>query len=116
MLFCLWFVEGCNDDDSTGNDTSGAELHLSALIDGVTVEETAYRFQGGQEVGIWLSTTDVSGKLANADGVHNMRFSQSAGGLVAEPRATWNNRSTINVYAYAPYDREAQDAPHAYPF
>lgn len=116
MLFCFWFVEGCNDDDSTGNDTSGAELHLSALIDGMTAEETAYRFQGGQEVGIWLSTTDVSGKLANADGVHNMRFSQSAGGLVAEPRATWNNRSTINVYAYAPYDREAQDAPNAYPF
>lgn len=116
MLFCLWFVEGCSDDNGKGSDTLVTELHLSALIDGMTAEETAYRFQGGQEVGIWLSTIDVSGKLDNADGVHNMRFTQSAGGLVAEPRATWNNRSTINVYAYAPYDQEAQDAPHTYPF
>lgn len=116
-LFCLWFIEGCNDDNGKYSDTSFVEpLYLSALIDGMTADETSYRFKGGAEVGIWLSTTDVSGKLDNADVVRNMRFTQSAGGLVTEPRASWENHSTINVYAYAPYDEKAQDTPHAYPF
>lgn len=115
MLFCLWFMEACNDDDST-NGNSASELQLSALIDGMTVGEAAYRFQGGQEVGIWLSTTDVSGKLDNADLVQNGRFSQSAGGLVSDPRTSLSKRSTINLYGYSPYDREAQNSPHAYFF
>lgn len=115
MLFCLWFMGACNDDDNSGG-AAGGELRLSALIDGMTTGETAYRFQGGQEVGIWLSTTDVSGKLEHADLVRNGRFSQSAGGLVSDPRTSLGKHSELNVYGYSPYDREAVNTPNAYPF
>lgn len=112
----LGLFAGCEDDaDGIAGDV-GSELHLSALIDGLEASDAAYRFQGGQDVGFWLSSTDVSAVLNEADGVKNGRFSQSAGGLVSEPRMRWDSHSSLMVYGYSPYDSEAATNPSAYVF
>ena len=115
ILFCLCFIGACDDDQHTDR-TSDCELYFSALIDGMTPEETAYRLQGGQEVGFWLSSMDITEKLNEADLARNVRFSQSAGGLVSESPINWNDDLPIYVYGYSPYNKKIIDSPHAYQF
>ena len=115
ILFCLCFIGACDDDQHTDR-TSDCELYFSALIDGMTPEETAYRFQGGQEVGFWLSSMDITEKLNEADLARNVRFSQSAGGLVSESPINWNDDLPIYVYGYSPYNKKIIYSPHAYQF
>lgn len=117
-ILCLWLglfqFTACDNNDSETEVTN--PLYLSALVDGMQESEAAYRFQGGQGVGLWLSSQEVAGQLKNADIATNCCFVQSAGGLVSEPRTYLNGQDNLVVYGYYPYSSEAKNNPEAYLF
>lgn len=110
----LFQLVACDDNDSESEVMN--PLYLSALVDGMQGSESAYRFQGGQGVGLWLSSQEVVGQLQNADIATNSCFVQSAGGLVSEPRTYLKGQDNLVVYGYYPYSLEAADNPGAYVF
>lgn len=115
-MLCLILVQltSCENNDSDSETIS--PLYLSALIDGMQTNEVAYRFQGGQGAGLWLSTQEVDNCLNNADITCNGCFVQSAGGLVSEPRTYIGKHENLVIYGYYPYSSEAQINPEAYSF
>lgn len=115
ILFVLGVITNACDDNNNEGARADKTLNLTAFIDGLTPEVSSYRFQGGQEVGIYLSTNEFE-KLSDANRGKNIRFSQSAGGMVSDPRTLWKNGETLVAYAYSPYDREFSGVPNAYPF
>ena len=116
LITGLLSFNSCDDKDDPDTIKGDEELYLSALVDGLGVDAATYRFQGGEGVGFWLSSTDVSGRLNQADVTANNRFMQSAGGLVSEPRTNWSKSGELFIYGYSPYDKEAANTPEAYPF
>ena len=117
LLIAICGFTGCNEDDTYLTPDGNAELlNMSALIDGYTEAESAVRFQGGENVGFWLSEKEVTGSLNDADVRVNTRFAQSAGGLVSEPRVHWDDNQVVNYYAYTPYDVNANENPEQYVF
>lgn len=123
-LYNLWmiallgglFLAGCEDDNENATNSGSGILHISAMIDGMNQQEAETRFYGGQDVGFWLSTTEVHGALNNADLAQNIRFSQSAGGLVSEPRTRCNGGEQLSIYGYSPFDYKASENPESYIF
>ncbi len=117
-ILCLWLglfqFTACDNDDSETEVTN--PLYLSALVDGMQENEASYRFQGGQGVGLWLSSQEVAGQLKNADIATNSCFLQSAGGLVSEPRTYLRGQDNLVVYGYYPYSSDAMNNPEAYLF
>ena len=117
LLIAICGFTSCDEDDTYLTPDGDAELlSMSALIDGYTEAETAVRFQGGENVGFWLSEKEVTGNLNNADVKINTRFAQSAGGLVSEPRVHWEDNQEVHYYAYTPYDVNADENPEQYTF
>ncbi len=114
LLLSLFQFTAC-DNDNSGIEATDS-LYLSALIDGIEENEAVYRFQGGQGVGLWLSSQEIAGQLNNADMVCNSCFVQSAGGLISEPRTYLNGQNNLSIYGYYPYSAEASDNPEAYSF
>ena len=117
LLIAMCGLASCSEEDTYLTPYGeGEQLHMSALIDGFTQTETDLRFQGGENVGFWLSKGEVAGRLNSADVEVNIRFSQSAGGLVCEPRVHWNDNQELHYYAYTPYDANADENPEQYLF
>ena len=112
LMTGLFVFNSC--DDKEDSEAVKGELYLSALVDGLGNNASTYRFQGGEGVGFYISSTDVTGRLNQADVATNNRFMQSAGGLVSEPRTNWKADEYF-IYGYSPYDKTA-NTPEAYPF
>ena len=109
-------LTGCKNEN--GGEVIGGteELHLSALIEGMTPDAASTRFRAGQGVGMWISATWTDADLNRAEVARNTQFLQSADGLVSEPRISWDHQPSLEVYAYAPYDEKAGENPAAYDF
>lgn len=109
-------LTGCKNEN--GGEVIGGteELHLSALIEGMTPDAASTRFRAGQGVGMWISATRTDADLNRAEVARNTQFLQSADGLVSEPRISWDHQPSLEVYAYAPYDEKAGENPAAYAF
>lgn len=109
-------LTGCKNEN--GGEVIGGteELHLSALIEGMTPDAASTRFRAGQGVGMWISATRTDADLNRAEVARNTQFLQSADGLVSEPRISWDHQPSLEVYAYAPYDEKAGENPAAYDF
>ena len=109
-------LTGCKNEN--GGEVIGGteELHLSALIEGMTPDAASTRFRAGQGVGMWISATRTDADLNRAEVARNTQFLQSADGLVSEPRISWDHQPLLEVYAYAPYDEKAGENPAAYAF
>lgn len=109
-------LTGCKNEN--GGEVIGGteELHLSALIEGMTPDAASTRFRAGQGVGMWISAIWTDADLNRAEVARNTQFLQSADGLVSEPRISWDHQPSLEVYAYAPYDEKAGENPAAYDF
>ncbi len=114
VCLCLFQFTACDNNDSETKVTN--PLYLSALVDGMQESDVAYRFQGGQAVGLWLSSQEVAGSLKNADIAINSCFVQSAGGLVSEPRTYLKGQDNLVIYGYYPYSSDVKNDPEAYLF
>lgn len=112
LSVCL--MAACKDDDEKiigGNEV----LRLTARISSMDSDEVT-KLENGQEVGVWLSATEVANDLNRADVSKNKRFMPSADGLVSEPATHWNYQPSLELYAYSPYDAAASENPMAYVF
>lgn len=116
ILSVAMCLTGCKKDD--GGEIGGGteELHLSAQIEGMASDEAVTRFRAGQGVGIWLSANKTDADLNRAEVARNIQFLQSAAGLVSDPRISWDRQPSLELYAYAPYDKQAGENPAAYAF
>lgn len=103
---------GCDDKD-TLTAVKGEPLSLSADIRMMEGGET-YKLDGGESVGLWVSSTDNS--LGQADVAQNVKFYQSAAGLVSEPRTYSGGHSNLYIYGYYPFDSTAVVSPESYQF
>jgi len=103
----------CNEKD-TDSSVQGAPLQLSANIQTIGSGDI-YKLEGGESVGLWVSSNENT-PLEQADIAQNIKFYQSAIGLVSEPRTYWGNHSQVHVYGYYPFDTEAADSPQSYYF
>ena len=104
-----------NTEDANYNQ---APIVCTALIDGMTTQEAAHRFRGGDGVGMYISSTDASAsaQLENADVAQNALFAQSAGGLVPDKEIVWGNHTRLTFHGYYPYDRDVKGQTDNYPF
>lgn len=103
---------GCDEKD-TLSVIKGDPLLLSANIQMMGGGE-AYKLNGGESVGLWVSSTE--GALAQADVAQNIKFYQSAVGLVSEPRTYTGGHQDLYIYGYYPFDTAAVAFPEAYQF
>lgn len=110
LLFLILLCTACSEDEVAG--VGGNKLWISASINGIEGSQT--RFNGGDGVGLWIGSESASLDAANM--ARNLRFMQSAGGLVSEPRTLANPKADLYIYGYYPYSPEAGNNPHEYPF
>ena len=82
-------------------------LLLTSRIAGI--EGTQSRFQGGDGIGIWISTREVSDDMTQADVARNKHFMQTAGGLVSDPRTKISEGNDMHIYAYHPWTDSVPD-------
>ena len=114
LVVILVILVACNEDDNP-DINQGDNLYLSATIKGLDGNDVNY-FEGGNDVGLYIASKDVAGQLNNSDIAVNLRFSQSAGGLVSQEPVSWQGYSQLMVYGYYPYSRKSDINPEAYPF
>lgn len=114
LVVILVILVACNEDDNP-DINQGDNLYLSATIKGLDGNDVNY-FEGGNDVGLYIASKDVAGQLNNSDIAVNLRFSQSAGGLVPQEPVSWQGYSQLMVYGYYPYSRKSDINPEAYPF
>lgn len=113
MLSCLFVGSSCDDKD-TYSSVKGDPLLLTASIQMMEADNSD-KFNGGESVGLWVSSL-ASHSLGQADVAQNLKFYQSAAGLVSEPRTYWGNHQELHIYGYYPYDSEATASPESYLF
>ena len=113
MLSCLFVGSSCDDKD-TYSSVKGDPLLLTASIQMMETDNSD-KFNGGESVGLWVSSL-ASHSLEQADVAQNIKFYQSAAGLVSEPRTYWGNHQELHIYGYYPYDSEATASPESYLF
>lgn len=109
----LTFLAACNDDDKKVL-FSDTPICLSGKIVGMNEGEALTRFRGGAGVGVYI--TDESGSRSGnlfEPRVNNVKFMQSAAGLVGDPLVYWMQGTPIEVLAYYPYLKEEGDVPEA---
>ena len=114
MTWLALFLSGCEENDNTALTDNGLPLQISASIQSID-ENGAYKFNGGQSVGLWVSSVE-NASLKQSDVACNIKFYQSAGGLVSEPRTYWGEHQQLNIYGYYPFDTIAVESPEAYHF
>lgn len=114
LVFSTIVIGGCQNDNEAASSIQGNPLLLSGSIQMMGMDETS-KFNGGESVGLWVSSNQNT-PLSQADIAKNIKFYQSAAGLVSEPRTYWGNNQELHVYGYYPYDTEAATSPEAYLF
>lgn len=108
VLCCI----SCSESEVAGE--GGNKLWLSATIHGI--DGTQKRFDGGDGVGLWICSESGHTSIDEANVAANVRFMQSAGGLVSEPRTVVKPSADLCIYGYYPYSPTATAHPHQYPF
>lgn len=93
-------MAGC--DDGGANQDTSIPVLLSAAIESVDGAEPT-RLNGGESVGLWISTEDPQA-LNQSDVLVHGKFFQSAGGLVTEPRLAWQDHQALSIIGYYPYE------------
>lgn len=109
-VLAVW--SSCDEKDSIAS-VEGEPLLISANIRNLDSDEY-YKLNGGESVGLWVSSTDNS--LQQADIAKNVKFYQSAAGLVSEPRTYSGNHQDLYINGYYPFDSAAVVSPQAYKF
>ncbi len=112
LVVCLLCLQACNDTEVVS--AKGEKLWLTANINGI--DGTSRRFEGGDGIGMWIGSGKGTVSIDQANLVDNIRYMQSAGGLVSEPRTLVDNSSDITIYAYYPYSPNATGHKHDYSF
>lgn len=118
MLISLMALIACQDDD---NDSPGLtdNIRFTATIEGMQPEAAATRFSGGNSVGIYMvdyTAAGVSGTLKPENNrLTNVKYMQSADGLVADKPIIWGDAGKVDVYGYSPYNSVISSVEE-YPF
>ena len=113
LIPCSLLLSSCKEDEKNAVELKGKPLQITADIQYLG-EDGTYRLEGGESVGLWVSSLENS--LAQADVTQNTKFYQSAGGLVSEPRTYWGDKQQLYIYGYYPFDYQAEESPEAYNF
>lgn len=117
-MMLLTALIACQDDD---NESPGLmdSIRFTATIEGMLPDAVSTRFSGGNSVGIFMvdyTDSGASGELKpDNNRMSNVKYMQSADGLVADRPIFWLDAGKVDVYGYFPW-RSAITSVEAYPF
>lgn len=105
-IMILVALIACQDDD---NESPGLmdSIRFTATIEGMQPDAVSTRFSGGNSVGIFMvdyTASGASGELKPENNrMSNVKYTQSADGLVADKPVCWQDAGKVDVYGYSPY-------------
>lgn len=116
LLSLLW---ACDDDDNDW-EVTGNPIQISGTISGMNAGEAATRFRGGAGLGMFIvnyAENEVSENIEFTKAqVRNEKYMQTAGGLVGDKSAYWGEAALVDVVAYYPWQKGAEQHPEAVVF